>query len=395
MRLLHLTTVPMTLRFLKGQPAFMRLRGIDTVVVSSPGEELGQFGQEEHVPVHAVEMRRQITPLRDLAALGRLVRVIRSVRPNILHAHTPKAGLLGMVAGALARVPIRIYHMRGLPFTGATGVRRKLLLRTEQTSCRLATRVICVSHSLRQTALRYGISTAPKTVVLASGSGQGVDAANRFNPQRLSGAREMGRNRLMIPPDALVIGFVGRVVCDKGIPELAEAWLKIRAHWPASYLILAGPIEPQDQVPPAILAVLGQDPRVRLIGMLPDPASVYPAFDLLVLPSRREGFPNVTLEAAAMSLPVVTTRIPGCTEAVVDGETGTLVSPGEPVELAHAIERYLAKPVLREQHGEAGRTRVLARFRPEIIWEALFRQYLELAGPISQGHLRQSLVEVA
>lgn len=377
--LLHNTTVPMSLAFLNGQVGYMQERGLAVHALSSPGPELGAFGERHGVPTYAVEMPRSITPLRDLAAVRGIMRVIRRVRPQIVHAHTPKGGLLGMIAAAASRVPVRIYHMRGLPLMGATGAKRTLLRATERVACRLAHRVICVSHSLREVAIEEGLCPPEKIVVLAGGSGQGVDAAGRFDPERLEpNTRQATRTRYGIPANATVIGFVGRLVRDKGLVELETAWRSLRDQFPDLHLLLVGPWEPQDPVPNDVRERLESDPRVHLAGMEWETPPLYAAMDLLALPTYREGFPNVPLEAAAMSLPVVATRIPGCVDAVEDGVTGTLVPVRDADELAFAIHQYLEDPAMRLNHGVAGRARVLREFRQEVIWEAMYEEYSRL-----------------
>jgi lipopolysaccharide/colanic/teichoic acid biosynthesis glycosyltransferase len=380
MKLLHITTIPMSLTFLKGQVGYMRERGFEVQAVSSPGEDLERFGNDEGVPVHAVPMIRQITPFRDFAAFVRIARVVREIRPDIVHAHTPKGGLLGMAAATLTRVPIRIYQMRGLPFVTAKGLRRRLLKLTERISCRMAHIVICNSHSMRQVALDDRLCPPGKIKVLLGGSGNGVDAAVRFNPGRLSPTiRSEVRQELEIPQDATVIGFVGRIVKEKGIAELEQAWQSLRDEYPATRLLIIGPFETKDPVPAHAVARLQRDPRVLMPGMEWDTPPLYSAMDVVVLPTHREGFPNVPLEAAAMELPVVATRIPGCVDAVSEGVTGLLVSPRDPVALADAIRRYLDDPELRRCHGQAGRDRVLTEFRQEALWEVLHQEYLRLA----------------
>ena len=379
-RLVHITTVPITLRFLRGQAGYMRQRGLYVHVISSPGEELNSFGREERVPTRAVGMARRIAPLHDVGSLIRLSRELYRIRPTIVHAHTPKGGMLGMLAAWLTRVPLRIYHLHGLRYMTARGWRRRLLMATERLSCSLATRVLCVSDSIRDVAIADTLCEPGKIVVLAGGTINGVDADGAFNPDRFDpGTRPTVRHKLGIPDDALVIGFVGRIVRDKGIHELAEAWGRLRHDCPDAHLVLAGPIEPQDPIDPIVLRSLGDDSRVHLTGMMADTASLYVAFDLVALPTYREGFPNVPLEAAAMRLPVVATHIPGCVDAVDDGVTGTLVPARDAEALREAIASYLADETRRTAHGVAGRERVLRAFRQEDIWDAVYQEYARVA----------------
>ena len=378
-RLLHVTTVPMSLIFFRGQVGYMKSRGFQIQALSSPGPELAEFGAREGVATHAVSMPRQLTPLRDLFAVARIWRRVRRVRPDIVHAHTPKGGLLGMIAAFLARVPVRIYHVRGLPFMTAAGWRRRLLRATERVSCRLAHQVLCVSHSLREVAVEEKLCAPDKIKVLAGGSGNGVDAGGRFNPENSDpGSRRERREAYDIPASATVVGFVGRLVRDKGVVELVAAWRRLREQHPEAHLLVVGPFEERDPVPGDVAESLRSDPRVHLSGMQRDLPPLYAAMDLVVLPTYREGFPNVPLEAAAMALPVVATRIPGCVDAVADGVTGTLVPPRDADALEAAIKSYLADGGLRRRHGEAGRARVLREFRQEVIWQELYKDYCRL-----------------
>lgn len=377
--IVHVMTAPVSLSFLAGQVAYMREAGFTVYAITSSGPELADFGAREGVTVLAVEMPRRITPLQDLVALWRLWRALRRIRPGIVHAHTPKGGLLGMIAAWLARVPVRVYHLRGLPFVTATGLRRRLLRATERISCGLAHRILAVSGSMRTIAIEEGFCGGEKIKVLLGGSGNGVDATGRFVPQPQA-VRLERRSRLGIPADALVIGFVGRLVRDKGVIELAGAWSHLREIFPGLHLVLSGSIDREDAAPADLLARLRADPRVHLTGHSRDMPGLYAAMDVVALPTYREGFPNVALEAAAMGLPIVVTRVPGCVDAVVDGVTGTFVPPREPRALEVALRRYLDEPALRRRHGEAGRRRVLAEFRREAIWEALASEYRGLLG---------------
>ncbi|HUZ01818.1 MAG TPA: glycosyltransferase family 4 protein [Thermomicrobiaceae bacterium] len=378
-RLVHIMTVPVTLAFLRGQAAYLRRRGISVAAITSPGPGLDAFGKAEGVPVYPVEMTRRITPLRDLVAVVRLCQILLRLRPDVVHAHTPKGGLLGMLAAWLARVPVRIYHLRGLPLMTATGYRRRLLRWSEWVSCQLAQRVICVSPSIRDVAVAERLCPPEKIVAPPHGGSRGVDAAGRFDPVVVGEpARRQARAGRGIPDDAPVVGFVGRVVPDKGIAELAEAWEILREALPALHLLIVGPSEPEDPLPAPLRERLAADPRVHLTGEVNDVVPLYAAMDVLAFPSHREGLPNVCLEAAAMGIPVVACRIPGVVDAVADGVTGTLVPPHDGRALAGVVGRYLADPELRRRHGAAGRTRMLRDYRPEEVWDAIYAEYRQL-----------------
>ena len=378
-RVLHVATVAMSTVFLRGQAGFMKRKGFDVHVLTSPGDELEGFAREEGVTTHTASMARRISPLADVGAVRDIRRVIRATAPTVVHAHTPKGGLLGLTAAASAGVPVRIYQMRGLPFVTATGSRRALLRTSERVSCSLAHRVLANSRSMAGTAIEEGICPPAKLDVLCGGSGNGVDANGKFDPGRYgSTVRGETRDRLEIPRDARVLGFVGRLVRDKGVVELAEAWAELRVDYPDLHLVLVGPLEERDRIPRSTEASLRSDPRVHLTGLDWETPPLYAAMDIVALPTYREGFPNVPLEAAAMELPVVATRVPGCMDAVVAGETGLLARARDSAALAGAIRAYLDDAGLRARHGRAGRARVVRDFRQEALWEALYAEYCRL-----------------
>jgi glycosyltransferase involved in cell wall biosynthesis len=333
-------------------------------------------------------MPRRITPARDALALAELRGAIRRWNPAIVHAHTVKGGLLGMVAAGLAGTPVRIYQMRGLLMETAVGWRRALFASTERVACAAAHRVLCNSASLRDTAIRERLCGAAKIEVLLAGSGNGVDAV-RFDPERLASERVAVRRELGIPEGAPVVGFVGRLVRDKGIGELVQAWGRARESVSAAHLAVIGSFEERDAISVADRSALATCPTVHLLGFRRDMPRLYAAMDLLVLPTYREGFPNVLLEAQAMRVPVVATRVDGCVDAVDEGVTGTLVPPGDAGALADAIRAYLGDSDLAARHGRAGRERVLRLYDRERLWEALLGVYERSLGG-SRTSLRSS-----
>jgi glycosyltransferase involved in cell wall biosynthesis len=379
LRIVHLSAVPDMLGFLRGHLADLAAQGFEVVLMASPGPLLDELAASEGVARVGVPITREITPTRDLVSLVRLVRAFRAVRPDVVDVHSLKAGLLGVLAARLAGVPVCIYHLHGLRHVTTTGLRRALLRASERFTSRLATRVLCVSRSVAREALADGLVPAGRTAVLLGGSIAGVDATGRFTPARDERERRAARAALGLPADAPVLGFVGRLVRDKGVVELAGAWRVLRERHPALRLVVVGVREPGDPVPDDVYASLAGDPRVLLAGHVRDTPRWYRAMDVLALPTYREGFPVVTLEAAAMAIPLVATRIPGCVDAIVDGVTGTLVPPRDVPALTAALGAYLGDAELRARHGEAARARVLRDFDQRPIWNALRDEYVRLA----------------
>ncbi len=374
MKLLHIVTVPDSLIFLKGQCSFMVEQGHEVTIISSPGPVLDRFAEEEGVAAISVPMRRAVTPIADIRVLIRLTYLLLRIRPDIVHAHTPKAGLLGMLAGRLARVQVCIYHVHGLPFTTASGWRRRLLVATEWASCHMAHSVLCVSSSCLDEAHQSGVCPPTKGKALGSGSINGVQAQTTFFRRSVSETETLAAT-LGIPSTGRVVGFVGRLVRDKGIEELALAWATVRADYTNAYLLLVGTLEDVDPVDPVTLSALHNDPRVLMTGFVEDVAPYYSLMHVLALPSHREGFGLAALEAAACGVPVVASDIPGLVDAVVDGTTGTLVPPGNVADLAKAIASYIADEDRGVEHGAAGRSRSLADFNPESMWLEVSRHY--------------------
>jgi glycosyltransferase involved in cell wall biosynthesis len=383
-KIAFITTVPVSLGFYTSQAQYLKSHGFAVYGVSSPGKLLEASSVWEQIPIYAVDMPRRIAPLRDVIAILRLARILRRIHPQIVYASTPKGGVLGMIAAGLTGTPIRIYGVLGLPFMTATGYRQFLLTWSERVACKLAHQVFSVSHSIREIIVANGICPAEKVKVLVNGSVNGVDADGRFNPDHSKRQRATARQMYNIPAEANVVGFIGRRVRDKGIVELTAAWRRLRETYPNAYLLVVGPPELQDAVPAATEQLLQQDVRVRMPGFVDDILLAYAAMDIFVLPTYREGFPVSLLEAAAVELPAVATRVPGCVDAIVDGITGTLVPAFDDEALADAIRRYLDQPELRTTHGRAARERVMREFRPEPILEAVFRECVRL---LKEKHL--------
>ncbi len=374
-RLVHVTTVPQTLDVFRGQAPFLRENGFDVIGVSSPGPLLDSFAAREHVPVVAVPMRRNISPIADAISLIKLIRTLRRLRPDIVHAHSPKAGLLGTIA-ARAVGAKAFLSIIGLVQMTRTGFSRTLLDLATKLSCALAHRVWVNSFSLRDFVVEEKLSAASKTIVIGSGSANGVDVA-RFTPPTAE-QRASSRARSGVSENAFAIGFAGRMTRDKGVAELVQAFLMLRERHSDVELVIAGEYEDQDPVSNEIKQAIATTPGIHFLGWGTDMPSLYAGLDLLVLPSYREGFPMAVLEAAAMGIAAVTTDAAGCIDSVDDGVTGAIVPVGDATALANAIDRYYADREMLARHGASARTRVLEKYTAEVIWRELVAEYRKL-----------------
>ena len=361
---------------LRGQVQYLQRLGFDVTLICSPGEWLDALGRMEGVQIIELSIARDIAPLRDLISLWRLWRILHRLCPDLTNVGTPKAGLLGGFAAWVARIPCRFYTLRGLRFETTNGLKRWLLVYAERLACCFAHRVICVSPSLREKAVASGFTSRERTVVFGSGSSNGVDAS-RFapTPERIRRGAEL-RRELGIPSLAPVVGFLGRLTCDKGIPELVEAFLRLSDQFPDLRLLLLGCFEEEDPLPVQTRRCIETHRHVIFAGFIEDPAPYYALMDVLVLPSHREGFPNVVLEAHAAGKPVVAARATGVVDAVVDGETGLLFPVGDAAALTDALARLLTDKTLASKLGLAGQERIKREFRQERIWVALCEEYI-------------------
>jgi len=377
-RVLYILTASQGLNLTRGQFPFLARADFDVTVIASDGEELRAARESGGIDTVAIPIAREISPWRDLISLWRLCRAIRRLQPAITNVSTPKAGLLGGIAAWLNRVPCRFYTMRGLRCEATAGFKRRLLLFCERIACSCAHKVICVSESLRQKAIALRIVESRRTMVLASGSSNGIDAFRFADSPELAQEAAALREQLNIPITARVIGFVGRLTRDKGIIELLRAFAIVSSAFPALKLLLVGDFEKGDALPAAARHEISENSQIIRTGFVPGVPAHYQLMDVLALPTYREGFPNVILEAHAAERPVVATRVTGVVDALIDRVDGLLVPPHDPRALAAALAQVLGDAELAQRLGSAGRERVLRDFTQETLWNAIAAAYTNL-----------------
>ena len=383
-------THPQTCLALTGRLRALREAGFRVTLISSPGELLHRTAAREGVEAIGLPMRRDIAPFADLVSLIRLWRLLVRLKPDVAEFSTPKAGLLGTLASWLAGVPARVYMLRGLKLETSRGMKRALLLASERAASACAQVVLCNSESMRFQALALGIAPADKLHLLGDGSSNGVDV-ERFSP-----GKSAVRNRLGLPENAPVVGFVGRLTTDKGIPELIEAFDAILESKPEARLLLVGWFDvAEDALEGRWRTRIANHSRIHCTGFVADTAPYYRAMDVMVLPSWREGFPNVVLEAAASGIPVITTECTGSRNSVVPEVTGLLIPPGYPEAISEAVLKLLHEPKQRERMGQAARTWVCLHFPHERVLQLAVSFYKGLVTPAPVAKTRMPLTSAA
>jgi glycosyltransferase involved in cell wall biosynthesis len=353
--------------FLKDQMQYFAGHGWSVHLATSPGQDydrlVSDFDSWDSITLHPVSMTRNPHPLRDFASLASWLALTHRVSPDVVMTGTPKAGLLGMLAARVLGVPHRVYLARGLRLEGLRGVSRVISKAAEQVTCFAASGVVCVSPSLRDAFLANRLAPPTKVSVLGHGSSNGVDT-ERFRPPSPT-ERDEARRTLGLRPEQQVVGFAGRLTEDKGVHELIAAFRDLAGGWPNAVLAIAGE---QDEASPVSVAPESEDARILMLGAVSDMTNFYRALDVFCLPSRREGFPNVSLEAAATGLPVVTTDATGCRDSVLDGITGRVVPTGDAGALSRALHALLDAPAVRESMGRSARRWSVENFDQELVW---------------------------
>lgn len=348
--------------FVAGVARYLASEGHQVYVIASG---LGSLFDDESVStVHCVpvHMDRAPQPFSDLRSLISLIRVIRKLKPEVLTYATPKASLLASIAGRSARVPRRVYQLWGLRLETVRGPMRHLLSASERITSWCSSVVLANSRSLAGVYVSMRLNARVPVRVLGNGSSHGVDLA-RFSREARTELVDEATSRFLRSHPGLVVGFVGRVHPDKGVDTLLAAAETCRSRGVALSLVIVGRDEGFDW---------GDYPStvpMRRVGSVSDPRAYLKSMDILVLVSRREGFPNAVLEAAAMGVPAIVSDATGAVDAVVDGITGVTVPVGDAEMLTSAIIRLAADPATRKAMGSAARRHAEQWFDQQDVWK--------------------------
>lgn len=370
-KIIRITTVPMSLNtFCKGLLAELA-NDYEVVAVSSPGQELEEIASREGVRTVAVPMRRDIALLDDAISLFRLARTFRKERPWMVHSMTPKAGLLSMMAAWLVRVPVRVHTFTGLVFPTAHGLKGLLLRTTDRITCFCATHIIPEGEGVKHDLIHYNITRKPLKV-LGHGNVRGIDLEHYNCSASVQEEASTIRQKLNIPDDAFTFVFVGRIVGDKGMKELAEAFSSLSSlYGDKVHLLLVGDkecLDPLDEKTQKTFETMG---NIHAVGPQKDVRPWYAAADALVFPSYREGFPNVVIEACAMGLPCVVTDINGAREIIINGENGVIVPSHDAKRLYDAMCEFISSPKKTKDMASRARASVASRFEQGYVWQCL------------------------
>ncbi|MCC3737069.1 glycosyltransferase family 4 protein [Staphylococcus hominis] len=362
-KIFQLVTVSKSIPLMKGQIEYLRDKGLDVHVVSSEGPEQNTYSSDI---THVVNMEREISLKNDLKSLMNMIRLFKKEKPHIVNSGTPKAGLIGTLAAFITRRPVRIYTVRGLRLETVTGLKYKILYAMEKLAMFCATDIIAISESLKDKIVELGLEKKEHIKVLGHGSSNGINLDN-FTKDKTIIPYEL-KEKLA---DHFVIGYVGRIVKDKGIHEIIEAFKIIQKNYNKVKLLIVGPIEKDDSISEEDYQYLQNNLNIIMTGHVNDTVNYYNHMDVLVFPTYREGFGNVSIEAQAVEVPVIVNNVTGAKDTLINHVTGYLVEKGNYNQIAQKLEFLINNPAIRKQLGINGRENVKSKFRNEIIWKHL------------------------
>ncbi len=385
-----ITTVDLSLdKLFPGFYALLVERGYEVVGICADGPFVDNV-RKQGARVIVVPMTRQFTPIRDLKCLWMIYRIFKREKFDIIHYSTPKAELLSAIAGRLLRCPVLAYTLRGTAYTGFSGLKRLIGKICVKIACRSAHCVIVISNSLREEAVRERLSPADHLTVLGAGSSKGVDIEQfQLSEQTIIQAQSI-RQDLGIGTSDIVIGYAGRLTKEKGIVELVAAFGNIRKTYGNIHMILVGDQDQRSPLPDEVIGRMSENANIHSIPFTDDLAGYMAATDIFVLPTYRDGFGNVLIEAAALEKPVIGTDVFGARDALQNGINGILVRARDVGSLENALVKLIENPAQRIEMGRNGKQWVRENFDRKIVWERLIEVYEQMLAKAGKEVMRES-----
>ncbi|MDN5479860.1 MAG: glycosyltransferase family 4 protein, partial [Chryseobacterium sp.] len=374
-QILHIITISFVINHFFGrQFKYLRTKtNNDYFLGCTPSDEFFQLADSLEYSPLSVDVTRNISPITDLKAIYKIYKFIKKNKIETVVGHTPKGGMVAMIAAFFAGVQDRVYFRHGIIYETSTGFKRFLLKNIDRLSGTLATKVVCVSQSVKKISEEDNLNAPSKNIILGIGTCNGIDTENKFNPDRQDIKLVLDiKKELTINENDFVIGYVGRLVKDKGINELIEAWKILKEKHQNIKLLLVGPIEERDAISEESKKIIKNDPHIINTGFVLNAAPYFNVMDVFVLPTYREGFPTVSLEASSMKLPVLITKATGCEESIIENKTGLFIK-NDPSDIRQKIEFYIENPEMKQLHGDNGRDFVRQHFEETKIWDFIHK----------------------
>jgi glycosyltransferase involved in cell wall biosynthesis len=379
-KLIRITTVPLSLHLLiNGQPKYMQKQGFDIKLASATGKEISQIEKETGLKIKILPLTRKISPITDIKALWQTYKYFRKEKPQIIHTHTPKAGVVGMLAAKMAKVPIRMHTVAGLPLMETKGLKRKMLNIVEKITSKSSTNIYPNSFAIKEVMIKNKLASTNKLKVIGNGSSNGLDS-NYFSKNKLlAGNLIRLKKKLKIKTNDVVFCFVGRIVKDKGINELLWAFDKLSKENKQVKLLLVGHEEKElDPIDEKSQRTLDENRQIISVGWQDDVRPFLAISDVFVFPSYREGFPNVVMQAGAMGLPSIVTDINGSNEIIENRVNGLIITPKDKTSLFKKMELLTINKKLRERLAKPARQMIMDRFEQKFVWKELLKEYVRL-----------------
>lgn len=378
-KIVRVTTIPLALeKLLENQLSFVK-SFYDVIAVSSDEEKLEKYAKTQGIKWYSIEMTRKITPIIDLISLFKMYLLILREKPDIVHTHTPKAGIIGMLAAYIANVPIRLHTVAGLPLLETTGIKRIILNFVEKVTYKCSTKVYPNSYGLKKIILKHRFASENKVKVIGNGSSNGIDTSY-FDPELFSiKDKEVLKSNLNIQKSDFIFIFVGRIVSDKGINELVEAFNLFSKETSKTKLLLVGNFEDElDPISKSSKNIINNNDKIILAGYQNDVRPYFSISDALIFPSYREGLPNVVLQAGAMGLPSIVSNINGCNEIIEDNLNGIIIEPKRMYDILNSFKKIYFNYDFFLKLKLNSRKNIKSKYDRDFFWKSLIKEYNNL-----------------